>query len=321
MKVLMTGASGLIGTALTAAFVRDGHKVVRLRRPGHSGGAGKNASDVAQDTGSRAIDVAWNPTTCDLVKEPFGDARSIVEGADAAVNLAGAGIAEERWTPERKALLRSSRVHTTRELVKCMEKLSTPPKALISASGVGYYGDRGDEVLTEESKPGGDFLARVCLEWEAEAVKAEALGVRVVRTRLGVILAKNGGALPEMMKPFRFGVGGRLGSGKQWQAWITLSDVVAAIRLAIENSALSGAVNVVAPRAVQNAEFARELGRAMRRPAILPTPAFALRIALGEEMADELLLVSQRVTPARLEGCGYKFAHPELRDALSAVLA
>jgi hypothetical protein len=202
-----------------------------------------------------------------------------------------------------------------------MEKLSAPPKALVSASAIGYYGNRGDEMQTEESKPGGDFLARVCMEWEAEAVKAEAVGMRVLRTRFGVVLAKDGGALPQMMKPFRFGVGGRLGSGKQWLSWVTLTDVVAAIRFAIENSALSGAVNVVAPQPVRNTEFARELGRAMRRPAILPTPAFALRMALGEEMADELLLVSQRGQPFRLEGCGYRFAHPELRDALAAVLA
>src|SRR6202022_242669 len=225
MKVLIAGSSGLVGTALTDALVRDGQSVVRLVRSGSSANkedpAKKNKEQRARTGPGNVIDVAWNPTTCDLEGEPFGDGQGTVEGADAVVNLAGASIAGEGWAEERKALIRSSRVHITRELVCAMEKLKEPPQALVSASAVGYYGNRGDEVLTEESKPGDDFLARVCLEWEAEAVKAEALGIRVVRTRFGIILAKHGGALQQMMKPFKFGVGGRIGSGQQWMSWIT----------------------------------------------------------------------------------------------------
>ena len=236
------------------------------------------------------------------------------------VNLAGASIAGEGWSAERKALLRSSRIHTTRELVCALEKLEDGPKTLVSASAIGYYGNRGDEVLTEESKAGDDFLARLALEWEAEAVKAEALGMRVARLRFGIILAKHGGALPQIMRPFKFGVGGRIGSGQQWMSWITLQDVVSVIRAVLENTAISGAVNVVAPQPVRNADFAQALGRAMHRPAIVPAPAFALEFALGE-MAEALLLASQRVAPSRLEQLGYRFSQPDLRSALASVLA
>ena len=331
MKVLITGSSGLVGTALTEALARDGHTVVRLVRSG-SGSTkanGKHAKkevaseqkqSPAQDTAAKVIEVAWNPNTCDLEGEPFGEEREKVEGADAVVNLAGASIAGESWTEERKAVLRSSRVHITRELVCTLEKLSARPKTLVSASAVGYYGKRGNEVLTEESKPGEDFLARLAQEWEAEGVKAEALGVRVVRTRFGIILAKHGGALPQMMRPFKFGAGGRIGSGQQWMSWISLADTVGIIRFALANRAISGALNVVAPTPVRNAEFVRELGRAMHRPAILPAPAFALKFVLGE-MAEALLLASQRVLPTRLQQLGYKFQHRDLPSALAAVLS
>jgi hypothetical protein len=264
-------------------------------------------------------EVQWNPNTCDLEGEPFGEDQGKVEGADVVVNLAGASIAEETWNKERKALIRSSRVHTTRELVCALEKLNDGPKALVSASAIGYYGNRGDEVLTEESKAGEDFLARVCQEWEAEAVKAETLGMRVVRTRFGVILAKHGGALPQMMRPFKFGAGGRIGSGQQWISWITLEDVVGVLRYAIENRGMSGAVNVVSPQPVRNADFAKELGRVMHRPSMLPAPAFALELVLGE-MAEALLLSSQRVMPSRLQQLGYRFLHASLPAALAAVL-
>ena len=194
------------------------------------------------------------------------------------------------------------------------------PRVLVSASAIGIYGDRGDEILTEESKSGTDFLAGLAQEWETEALKAEALGIRVVLARFGIILAQHGGALAKMLLPFRAGAGGRLGSGKQWMSWITLEDVVGVVRLAIENGSVRGTVNAVAPKAVQNGEFTRLLARALHRPALFPAPAFALRLALGE-MADALLLSSQRVNPGKLRQFGYAFLHPDLPCALSAVLA
>jgi uncharacterized protein (TIGR01777 family) len=330
MKIVIAGSSGLVGSALTNSLARDGHTVVRLQRSGsganaeksrNRGGRHQEKHKISQGSeAGKIISVTWNPNTCDLEGEPFGEERDKIEGADAVVNLAGASIAEERWSAERKAILRSSRIHTTRELVCALEKLEDGPKALISASAIGYYGNRGDEVLSEESKAGDDFLARLAQEWEAEAVKAEALGLRVVRLRFGVILAKHGGALPQMMRVFKFGLGGRIGSGQQWMSWITLEDVVSVIRKVLENRAVSGAVNVVAPQPVRNAEFAQALGHAMHRPAILPAPAFALEFALGE-MAEALLLAGQRVAPSRLAQLGHRFSQPELRAALASVLA
>jgi uncharacterized protein (TIGR01777 family) len=200
-----------------------------------------------------------------------------------------------------------------------MEKMKVRPRVFVSASAIGYYGSRGDEVLTEDSHPGRDFLAELSQEWEAEATKAEALGIRVVRVRFGIILAKHGGALQQMMLPFRFGLGGRLGLGQQWMSWITLTDAVGIVRTALENAAVLGAINVVTPQPVRNAEFTRELARAMHRPAILPAPAFALRLVLGE-MANAVLS-SQRVLPSRLEQLGYRFSQPELSAALHSILA
>jgi len=330
MKIVIAGSSGLVGTALTDSLLRDGHTVVRLQRSGsgakkENGKSGGRTDRVAgraaqkRDSG-KIIDIAWNPNTCDLEGEPFGAEQEKVEGSDALVNLAGASISDETWSAERKAVLRSSRVHITRELVCSLEKLEDGPKTIVSASAIGYYGNRGDEALTEESKPGDDFLARLALEWEAEAVKAEALGMRVVRLRFGIILAKHGGALPPMMRLFKFGLGGRIGSGQQWMSWIALQDVVSVIRVALENRVVSGAVNVVAPLPVRNADFAQALGHAMHRPAIVPAPAFALEFALGE-MAEALLLASQRVVPSRLEQLGYRFAQRDLSSALTSVLA
>jgi hypothetical protein len=328
MKVAMTGSSGLVGTALTDALVRDGHTVVRLVRSGSGAKktdekrSGENAASrsAAKSDAGKIVDVAWNPNTCDLEGDPFGEDRRKIEGSDAVVNLAGAPIAEESWSEERKALLRASRVLITRELLCALEKLEDGPKALVNASAIGYYGNRGDEVLTEESKPGEDFLARLTQEWEAEAVKAEAMGMRVVRLRFGIILAKHGGALPQMMRPFKFGAGGKIGSGQQWVSWIVLRDVVSVIRYVLENRAINGAVNVVGPQPVRNADFAQALGRAMHRPAMLPAPALALKLALGE-MAEALLLASQRVMPSRLEQLGYKFSQRDLSSALASVLA
>jgi uncharacterized protein (TIGR01777 family) len=331
MRVVITGSSGLVGTALTNSLIRDGHTVVRLLRSGSGAKTENGASrgETPEKANARLaqprdveniVKVAWNPNTCDFEGEPFGEDQGEIEGADAVVNLAGASIAAESWSEERKAILRSSRLHITRELVCALEKLAEPPKALVSASAIGYYGNRGDEVLTEESKAGDDFLARLAQEWEAEAVKAEALGLRVVRLRFGIILARNGGALPQMMRPFKFGMGGKIGSGRQWMSWITLQDVVSVIRAVLENRAVSGAVNVVAPQPVRNADFAQALGRAMHRPAIMPAPAFALKFAFGE-MADALLLASQRVAPSRLEQLGHRFAQRDLNSALASVLA
>ena len=320
MKILVTGSSGLVGTALTRALASAGHTVCRLVRPQSAGGEGAK----------EGFAVAWNPAS-----EELGGAGV---GADAVVNLAGASIADGRWTAERKALLRSSRIDTTRALVNALARMNARPSVLISASAIGIYGNRGAETLTEESKPGADFLASLAKEWEAEALKAEALGIRVALARFGIILAREGGALPKMMLPFRFGAGGRLGSGKQWMSWVTLEDVVGILRFAIENASVRGAgnvasvtsainaapvrgaINIVSPQPLQNAEFTRVLAKEMHRPALFPAPAFALRLALGE-MADALLLSSQRVAPQALEKLGYRFLHPDLNSALSAILA
>jgi uncharacterized protein (TIGR01777 family) len=198
--------------------------------------------------------------------------------------------------------------------------MTAPPKVFLCASAIGYYGDRADEVLTEDSKPGEDFLARLTQEWEAEAVKAEALGIRVVRTRFGIILEKQRGALPEMIRPFRIGVGGRLGSGKQWMSWVSLPDVVAILRYLIDSSEVHGAVNVVSPEPVRNVEFSKTLARVIGRPALFPAPGFLLRLIFGE-MADAVLLASQRAMPAHLQQLGYRFVHPELTATLAAILS
>jgi uncharacterized protein len=302
MKILVAGSTGLVGTALVRALARDGNTVCRLVRPESSVGSGTKDG----------FDVAWNPAT--------GELGGAGVGPDAVVNLAGASIAGGRWTAQRKALLRSSRIETTRALVNALARMNARPSVLVSASAIGIYGNRGDETLTEESKPGEDFLASVAQEWEAEARKAEALGIRVVLARFGIILAREGGALPKMLAPFKLGVGGRLGSGKQWMSWVTLDDVVGILRLAIEKASLRGAINVVSPQPLHNSEFTKLLAKALHRPAFFPAPAFALRLALGE-MADALLLSSQRVLPSSLEKTGYRFSHPELISAFTAVLA
>jgi len=301
MKILVTGSSGLVGTALVSALARGGHTVCRLVRPQSAGGEGAKEGFV----------VAWNPAT--------GELGGAGVGADAVVNLAGASIADGRWTAERKALLRSSRIDTTRALVGALTKMNARPSVLVSASAIGYYGDRGDETLTEDSKPGGDFLAGLAQEWEAEALKAEALGIRVVLPRFGIILAREGGALPKMMLPFKIGVGGKLGSGRQWMSWVTLEDVIGILRFAIENPPVRGAINIVSPQPLQNVEFTKVLAKAMRRPALFPAPTFALRLALGE-MADALLLSSQRVLPRAIEKLGHRFLHSDLPTALKSLV-
>jgi uncharacterized protein (TIGR01777 family) len=302
MKIVITGATGLVGTALVQALRRDGHYVCRLLRK-------KSADETESKEG---CDVEWNPRS--------GEFGAPAQDAEMVVNLAGASIADGRWTPERKEVLRVSRVETTRGLVAAMEKMGRRPQVLVSASATGYYGDRGDEILTEESGGRGDFLSHLAEEWESEAVKAQALGVRVVRVRFGIILAKKGGALPQMMLPFRIGAGGKLGSGKQWMSWVALEDVVRIAQFAIENAGVEGAINVVSPQPVTNAEFTKILAGVMHRPAFFSVPPFALRTLLGE-MADALLLSSQRVIPRALQESGYQFLYTDLSAALTAILS
>jgi uncharacterized protein len=312
MNILMTGATGLVGTALVKEFTSAGHTVIRLTRPG-----GKNRGNMA-----RVVDLPWEPRAAG--KSGAGTAlpgigeRQAAE-IDAVINLAGASIAGGRWTAERKAELRSSRIDNTRALVSALAKMKKRPRVLISASAIGYYGNRGDELLTENSEAGRGFLAELAKEWEFEAERAEEFGLRVVRLRFGIILAKDGGALPQMMLPFKFGAGGRLGSGRQWMSWITLADVVRIVRRAMDDEAMKGAVNVVAPGAMRNAEFTKVLAKVMHRPSFFVAPAFALRMAMGE-MADALLLGGQRVAPQKLRDSGYEFLHANLVEALTAVL-
>jgi uncharacterized protein (TIGR01777 family) len=301
MKILVTGSSGLVGSALVPALVKAGHTVCRLLRPG----------TVTKEALNDGFQVAWNPAT--------GELGGVAVGADAVVNLAGASIADGRWSPERKEILRSSRIDTTRALVSALAKMNARPRVLVSASATGFYGNRGDELLTEESPPGNEFLCDLAKDWEAEALKAEAIGVRAVLARFGVILARDGGALPKIILPFRFFAGGKIGSGKQWMSWITLEDVIEILRFAIENGNIRGPINVISPQPVQNAEFTKTLATALHRPALFPAPAFALRLALGE-MADVLLLSSQRVLPKKLESLGYNFQYPDLAAALKNIL-
>ena len=302
MKILVTGATGLVGSALVAELARGGHTVCRLVRP----------QSQAEGGAAGSFDVAWNPET--------GELGGAAVGADAVVNLAGASIADGRWTEERKRVLRSSRVDATRSLVGAVGKMNAKPAVWINASAIGIYGDRGEEILDEASAPGGDFLAGLARDWEAEAQRAEAFRTRIVLMRFGIILAKDGGALKTMMQPFRLGLGGRLGSGKQWMSWVALEDVVRILQGALENSLLRGAVNVVAPEPVTNAVFTEKLAEAMKRPAIFAAPAFALKVALGGEKAQSLLLGSQRVMPGALSSAGYEFREAKLGPALARML-
>jgi hypothetical protein len=261
----------------------------------------------AQQSGIR-----WDPgaATVDL---------SAMEGTEAIVHLSGASVADGRWTPARKAVLRSSRIDTTRVLVDAALHLKQKPRVFVCASATGYYGDCGDEALTESNPYGTDFLALLARDWEAEAMRAAHGGIRSVQLRFGVILAPHGGALPKMLAPFRWGLGGRLGNGRQWISWITLSDAVAAAHNAIVDDRYTGPVNVVSPNPVRNAEFARTAAAILHRPAIFPAPAFALRLLLGE-MAQPLLLASQRVRPERLLELGYTFRHERLEPALQEMI-
>ncbi len=293
MRILVSGASGMVGRAAVGAMRGEGHRVNRLARPG---------------TKREPGDAGWDPLTGAL----DGGAA---EGAEAVVHLAGASIAEGRWNEGRKARIRESRGEATRRLVASLGKLKKPPLVFISASAVGYYGSRGDEMLTEASAPGSDFLAEVSWEWEEAARGAEGYGARVAMLRFGMILAREGGGLPRMAIPFRFGAGGKLGSGKQWMSWVALEDAAGMILYALGEEKLRGAANAVAPEPVRNEEFTRTLGKVLRRPALFPAPGFALRLALGE-MAEALLLASQRAMPARLSELGYRYRQADLEQAL-----
>jgi len=297
VKILIAGASGLVGTAATNALRADGHAVAHFVRPGGS---------------VRAGDIRWDPMAASV------DLAGM-EGADAVIHLCGASIGGGRWTHKRKTILRSSRLGPTRVLVDAIAQLKQKPRVFLAASAIGYYGNRGDEVLTEASSNGVDFLAQLTRDWEAESFRAESIGMRTVLLRFGVILSLHGGALPRMLTPFKFGLGGKLGSGRQWMSWVALEDAVGVIRAALTDDRYAGPVNVAAPNPVRNVNFTRGLASALRRPAIFPAPAFMLRIMLGE-MADELLLISQRVKPAKLAATGFQFRYPDLEGALRAIV-
>ncbi|HKP45567.1 MAG TPA: TIGR01777 family oxidoreductase [Pyrinomonadaceae bacterium] len=295
MKILISGSHGLVGTALIEALERESHDVFRLVRyaPGDH-------------------EVEWSP-------DRYSIALAQLEGFDAVVHLAGESIAEGRWTEEKKQKIRDSRVRGTRLLGDALANLAHPPKSFICASAIGFYGNRGDELLTEASAPGDDFLSQVCTEWEDAAALAKQKGIRVVNCRFGIILDKKGGALKKMLPPFRMGVGGKIGSGKQWMSWIALDDVVGALQFALGHQSLDGPVNFVAPSPVRNSEFTKALGRALSRPTLFPIPAFAVRLVFGE-MGEALLLGSQRVQPMRLNDSGYSFKYPELDAAFKHIL-
>jgi uncharacterized protein len=297
MNILVTGASGLIGTALVSSLTSNGHGVTRLVR-----GQPRSGEKAAR----------WDPMAGTI------DA-SALEGADAAVHLAGENIAE-RWTAAKKVRIRDSRVKGTQLLCETLARLSSPPQVLVSASAIGYYGDRGEEILSEESPPGRGFLSEVCRAWEAATEPAQRQGIRVIQLRMGVVLSPAGGALAKILPPFRMGLGGVLGSGRQYMSWIALDDVVGVIQHAIVTDALQGPTNAAAPRAVTNQEFTKTLGKVLGRPTVMPLPAFAARLMFGE-MADELLLASARIQPTKLLASGYRFRYPELEDALRHLLA
>jgi uncharacterized protein (TIGR01777 family) len=299
MRILVSGSTGLVGTALIPKLAREGHDVVRLVR---SQSAGPSKDTIAWDPNARFVDAAG------------------LEGLDAVIHLAGEPIAGGRWTARRKARIRESRVQGTRLLCEAFSHTARPPSRFLCASAIGYYGNRGDEVLTEASTSGDGFLADVCREWEAAADPLRQKGIRVVNLRFGVILSARGGALAKMLTPFKLGVAGIVGSGRQYMSCIALDDCVAAIQHAVATDSVQGPVNVVGPVPVTNSEFTKTLGRVLGRPTVLPMPAFAARLAFGE-MADELLLASTRVEPRKLQESGFQFRHAGLEDALRSALA
>ena len=297
MKILVSGSHGLVGKALTHSLTGDGHEVVRLVRHERTFGT---------------LEVEWHPDQGRI------DAAHL-EGIEAVVHLAGDNIAAGRWTGQKKQTIRESRVQGTALLSEALASLTQPPSVFVSASAIGFYGNRGDELLTEQSPPGKDFLANVCIDWEAATFAATEKGIRTTHARFGVILDAREGALAKMLPPFRAGIGGKIGAGNQWMSWIALADVIAALKFLLADNTIQGPVNVVAPNPATNAEFTKTLARVISRPAIFPMPAFAARFAFGE-MADALLLASQKVDPAVLEDNGFLFTWPTLEPALQHIL-
>jgi len=293
-KILVSGSSGLIGTALLRTLQTSGYEVTCLVR-GAASGKGR---------------IGWDPA------RPLSPAP--VSGFDAVVHLAGESIVG-RWTEAKKRRILESRVQGTRNLAEALAAAPQRPRLLITASAIGYYGDRGDEILREDSSPGNGFLPEVCREWEAAAEPATKAGIRAAQMRFGLVLSASGGALQKMLLPFRMGVGGNMGNGRQWWSWVDIDDLIGAILHVIKANTLQGPVNVVAPHPVRNAEFTETLASVLSRPAIFPMPAFAARLVFGQ-MGDELLLASQRVEPANLMASGFVFQKPDLEGALSAIL-
>jgi len=298
MKILVTGASGMVGSDLVSRLEEIGHKVLKLSR--------KEAEE--------SNEVKWDP------KDGFDEAEfSKLEGINAVVHLAGESVANGNWSEEKKNKIRESRVLGTRTLVDALGRLKDPPKIFVSASAIGFYGDRDDEILTEESEAGSGFLPDVCKEWEAEAFKAEDFGARVVVLRTGIVLSKEGGALAKMITPFSYGVGGVVGTGKQYMSWITLTDLVKLIIFLVNNDEVQGVVNATTPNPVTNEEFTKTMGKVVNRPTILPVPGFGIKLIFGE-MGEKLLLEGARVLPEKLEKYGFEFEYPNLEEALKRAL-
>jgi hypothetical protein len=301
MKIVVAGGTGFLGRPLAQTLAADHHAVVVLTRDG--------ATNPPPD---RARAVRWLPNG------DTGPWAAEISGADAIVNLAGESIAARRWSAEHKRRILESRVNATRSLVEAIRTAAAPPPVLVSGSAVGYYGPLGDEVATEATPAGSDFLAGVCAQWEAEAQRASSPHTRVACIRSGLVLEKDGGALPQMLPPFKLGAGGPIGSGRQYWPWIHREDWINLVRWTLQTPAVSGPINATAPNPVTNKEFARALGRAMHRPAFMPAPAFALRLMLGE-MADALLLSGQRAVPAKAQNLGFAFRYSQLDEALRAI--
>jgi hypothetical protein len=295
MRILLTGSSGFIGSALLPFLQQRGHAVVRLVR--HFPATG---------------DIIWNPEKSQL------DA-SAIDGFDAVIHLAGANIAGKRWTKSYKREIRDSRIKSTELLVARMSEVARPPAVFLCASATGYYGDRSEEILTEDASPGTGFLAELCVAWEQSSQSISARGTRVVNLRTGMVLSANGGALKKMLLPFKLGLGGRLGSGNQYWSWIALADYLAAVEFILSCNNLEGAVNMVAPEPVTNREFTQALAQSLRRPASIPVPAIVLRTVFGE-MANDLFIASKRVTPNRLSREGYEFLNPMIHPAVKTLL-
>ena len=297
MDVAVTGSHGFIGSALLPALTRAGHRPVRLvrRRP-----AGDD-------------ELSWDPEAGTI------DAAGL-DGIGGVIHLAGAGIGDERWTDARKRLILESRTKGTSLLARTIAGLTRPPSVLVSASAIGYYGNRGDEPLDEQSSPGDDFVAGVCVQWEAATTPVADAGIRVARVRSGIVLGREGGVLARMLLPFRLGLGGRIASGRQYMSWISIDDEVGAIVHALTQDRVAGPVNLTGPAPVTNAEFTKTLGRVVRRPTVIPTPLLPLRARYGSELVQHLLVEGQRVVPKQLEESDYRFAHPTLEEALRAAV-